>query len=142
MSTFDKQVTLFVNKAKDEALRRYRYIALTMFDRIIARTPVLTGRLRGNWQTAKNAVPSGELDRKDSGAVNQGGLVLGGHAHDEAVSVTRDVDLDETIWFVNNLPYAQRIEYDRHSKVQAPNGMVRITIKEFKKVVEQSGARV
>lgn len=35
------------------------------------------------------------------------------------------------IFFSNSLPYVNRIEFEGWSKVQAPAGMVRITIAEF-----------
>lgn len=35
---------------------------------IINRTPVDTGRLRGNWQATINTVPSGSIERNGAGA--------------------------------------------------------------------------
>ncbi|KAF1045608.1 hypothetical protein [Xylophilus sp.] len=74
------------------------------------------GRFRGNWQTSISAPVSGVVDRIDptgQAAVGEASANMGG-----AGTVT---------YLVNNLPYAQALEYDAHSS-QAPAGMVRVAM--------------
>ena len=41
----------------------------------------------------------------------------------------------DVVWFTNNLPYAERIEYDGWSR-QAPEGMVRKHVAQWRRIVE------
>lgn len=83
------------------------------------------GRFRGNWQVTFNAPASGARDRIDpSGAATLS----------EGAQVLEDAKVGITIYLVNNLPYAERLEFG-WSK-QAPAGMVRVTVAEFQGIVE------
>jgi len=62
------------------------------------RTPVKTGRLRGNWQCSLNMPLSGEIETG------------GGVALSKAQSTTAGAKITDSIYLVNNLPYAQKIE--------------------------------
>ena len=112
--SFDKDIKDFNKKTEKAALNVFRGTALSLFGRIVKRTPVDTGRLRGNWQASINISPSGNGDTNYRTTV--GGVKLG-----------------DSIYLTNNLPYANAIE-NGHSK-QAPVGMVRVTIVEFEHTV-------
>ena len=103
----------------------HRKIALDAFTRVILRSPVDTGRFRGNWQVAIGSVPTGtlELDDKD-------GTVVIGKVQAEALNLRAG----DSIYLVNNLPYAIPLEYGHSS--QSPQGMVRLTVQEFTPLVE------
>jgi hypothetical protein len=78
------------------------------------------GRFRGNWQFSTGTPPDGELDTIDpAGAQTIAAL---------GASVA-DVKMGDTGYVVNNLPYAQALEYGWST--QAPAGMVRITLGRF-----------
>lgn len=98
---------------------------------IIKRTPVDTGRLRGNWQPTIGSPASSVLSRTS-----------------DPTSKIRTVSQEapgNIYWLVNNLPYAPVAEYglwgtgpgatDKTTRdgfsIQAPYGMVRITVSEF-----------
>lgn len=89
----------------------------TVFD-----TPVDTGRLRGNWQCTINIPASGELDR------------FGGEGPKSEIYGT--VTAPGLFYLTNNLPYAERIEYDGWSQ-QAPQGMVRINARRVHHVLRK-----
>lgn len=89
------------------------------------------GRFRGNWQIGFDSAPQGTIDRIDKSgqetlAVN--GAILAGYRANEV----------STIYFVNNVPYAVRLEFG-YSK-QAPKGMVRVTAQEFQKFFNEAAA--
>jgi hypothetical protein len=100
-----------------------RRIALDVFGRVIKRTPVDTGRLRGNWQTTVARPAEGEVDVRGRA-----------QTRDEARVITDLWGGEGSVFLTNNLPYAEAIEMG-HSQ-QAPSGMVRITIVEFPGIVE------
>jgi len=128
MAGFADQVKAWERKTERKMDLAVRKIALEMFRRIILKSPVLSGRFRGNWQLAIGSVPNGtlELDDKTGTATIAKGAAtaLGANAGD-------------TIYFANNLPYARRLEEGYSQK--APNGMVALTIQEFQSVVSRIG---
>lgn len=115
--SFAQEVRLFSFKATRLTDEARRAICLALFRSVILDTPVLSGRLRGNWQTSVAQPKQGSLDRLDK---------PGQQAIDEAQSNLGDgQNTDITVFMVNNLPYAHRIEYEGWSHTKAPEGMVR-----------------
>jgi len=125
--SFTTEIKLSNKKAKDKIDRTRRIVIIKLFSAVILDTPVLTGRLRGNWQTTVGFPAIGELARTSKTAtLNQVEKVAG------KSSVT------DTVMMQNNLPYAYRIEYDGWSSVKAPQGMVRRNVTRFKQLVEEA----
>ena len=101
-----------------------------VYEKVILRTPVLTGHARHNWRPSVNE----QADAEELG-------VFGGSKTGEPITpderqrwgeVRRDIrakPVGQTIWICNNVPYAQRLEHG-WSKMKAPNGMVGITLRE------------
>lgn len=125
--SFQSDIKKFTDKAEISAEKVFRGSALTIFRAVILRTPVDTGRLRANWQCSLNIPSGGEIDGTDK---------TGSGAISAAASKTNDAKLSDSIYLVNNLPYAQAIE-DGHSQEQAPAGMVKTTISEWNRVVAE-----
>jgi hypothetical protein len=100
-----------------------RRATFQVFDAVQLRSPVDTGRFRGNWQFGRDEIPGGSLEGSDVG---------GQLAHAQALRALV-TPLGGVTYFVNNLPYARRLEYG-YSK-QAPGGMVRIAALEFRNYV-------
>lgn len=117
---FSLDISRWVEKANGRVTLAIRQIALDMFTRVVLRSPVDTGRFRGNWQVAIGEVPTGtlELDDKDGSATIS-----------KITAATLGLEVGMVIYLVNNLPYGPRLE-DGWSN-QAPSGMVGITLEEF-----------
>jgi hypothetical protein len=126
VSTFTLDISRFVEKAKGNVDQVVRKIALTVFQRVIMKSPVDTGRFRGNWQVAIGTMPSGVL----AGVDKSGGATI-----QRVAATALNMKAGEVIYLMNNLAYARALEYG-HSK-QAPNGMVRITVAEFQSIVNR-----
>lgn len=121
---FESQLRGFGIKALDKVDKVRRASALELFKLVIYATPVDSGRLRGNWQTTINSPAVAALDRTDP----NGSLSL-------AEAMVNLGGLLDVVWFTNNLPYAERIEYDGWSR-QAPEGMVRKHVAQWRRIVE------
>lgn len=83
------------------------------------------GRFRGNWQTSVGEPITATIERIDpSGAASTADVIahMGG-----AGKVT---------YMTNNLPYAERLEYEGWSK-QAPAGMVRVSMARIDSIVSE-----
>jgi hypothetical protein len=121
VAKFEAQLKGFGIKTLEKVDKARRASVLELFKLVIFATPVDTGRLRGNWQTTINSPATAAIGRKDGGAAMM-----------EAVASLGS--LTDVVWFVNNLPYASRIEYDGWS-AQAPEGMVRKHVASWKRIV-------
>jgi hypothetical protein len=90
------------------------------------------GRLRANW-TVSIGVPdtttTDAIDQSGEGTINAGRAVI-----DTA-------DTTQAIYMTNSLPYAVSIEYG-HSGVQAPAGMVRVSVADFQAFVDKAAAEL
>lgn len=131
LGSFEIDIAKFVAKANGNVNLVIRKIALDLFTRVILKSPVDTGRFRGNWQVAIGSIPSGTLAIDDKG---------GTATIAKVTAETLGLVAGQTITLVNNLAYASALEYG-HSK-QAPNGMVRLTLQEFPQVVRTAASAV
>lgn len=102
-----------------------RKIALDVFTNVILMSPVDTGRFRGNWQVAIGTMPSGTVEINDK----DGTATIG-----KVQAETLGLEAGQTIFLINNLPYALPLEYG--SSQQAPGGMVRLTAQRFQPIVD------
>lgn len=90
------------------------------------------GRFRGNWQLSISVPATAQLDRIDPS---------GAQAIASAAAALSGFKAGPSIYFMNNLPYGPRLEFEGWSK-QAPSGMVRVTVAEFDQIVNQVVAQV
>lgn len=119
-SRFIRRIQVRTDQVSREILPTFlRAASLDALTRVIEKTPVDTGRARGNWQLAVGSIPRGEirpLSVQDT--ITEGTARLGA------------VEAGDTIYIVNNVPYIIPLEFG-HSG-QAPQGMVRLTAAELK----------
>ncbi len=116
-----------------------------MYKKIVDRTPVgdpslwhypahadyIPGHLKASWTINFN-----NIQRNDAGQFASGSQVVEGHGL--SLSVTNPGN--QTVAISNNTVYAQRIEYGSWS-TQAPSGMMRITVSEYKTILEVNAAK-
>ncbi len=84
------------------------------------------GRFRSNWQLTTGAPAAGEIEDIESA----------GETLDRLLVAAGDLSAGEVAYIVNNLPYAIPLEYGHSS--QAPGGMVRVTVADFQRIVEEA----
>lgn len=103
-----------------------------LYASVVEKTPVDTGRARGNWLVSVGSIDGNTTDRKNKA----------GTPDTAEIAKIDAMEGDETAYIVNNLPYINSLEYG-HSQKQAPNGMVGITMQEasedFRRAVAESG---
>lgn len=122
MGRFSATVGNFVDSALLAQTQGFRKIALDTLNKVQKKTPVDSGALRRSWTVALNAVPS-----------NYDGSQI-------AIAQAR---LSDTIVIATDKPYAPMLEYglypspsktgktQRGYSVQAPQGMIRISVDEI-----------
>ena len=89
-----------INEFLEEAvIDEVREVSIEIFNQLVQRTPVDTGRLRANWQISTNEIPSAE-------------------------STTNNISLNvksikDDVYIVNNSPYAVAIADGRSKQANA-----------------------
>lgn len=110
--------------------QQVRSVTIGVFSSVIRMTPVDTGRAKGNWQCTIGAPASGQEQLSDS---------------EGAMIATVPNEAGYKVYLTNNVPYIQTLEYGRFGtgdgattkttrdgfSIQAPYGMVRISIDRF-----------
>lgn len=131
MVGFAEAVGNFEKKTVNKLDLAKRKIALEVFTEVIMMSPVDTGRFRGNWQVAIGDNPSFDLEVEvtDHASGGPGGVLA------KVNGQVMQLKFGNTIWLVNNLPYAVALEYGHSS--QAPGGMVRLTVQKWHPIVEK-----
>jgi hypothetical protein len=107
--------------------KEVRITALQIFNQIVERTPVDTGRARANWNIDINTV---DLTLHDPGR----------DATNESLTATARFKLTDTIYISNNLPYIERLD-EGHSK-QAPAGFIDAAIETGKRQADEITGKI
>lgn len=106
---------------EDQLVKLHRKISLEALARIILKTPVDTGRARGNWQVGINKYPSNQLDVTDKS---------GDKALAKGIAKTLKIPPFANVWISNNVDYI--IYLEEGTSKQSPKGMIKLTIEELK----------
>ena len=130
-ATFKRDFSKVLQRAGDKASTVVRSSAIRIGSGMVIKSPVDTGRFKGNWQYGADSVNTDTSSPPDkSGSATIARIVTGAQAWKAG----------QTMYMTNSLPYAKRLEYG-WSK-WAPAGVVRITVMEFKTYIAQEAAKV
>ena len=135
--SFASELSNFTAKAESNTEQVFRASTISLFSRIISRTPVKSGRLKGNWQIDINQPATADVSDSDTTPIN----TLDGGSKRKVASGVMRANLNDSIYMVNNLPYARRIENGNFSD-QAPAGMVGVSVAEFNREVEKQARKL
>lgn len=122
---FHQDLTREWAEAVDDMAEAVAGIGQLMLRGIVYKSPVDTGRFRGNWITSVGAISTDTTEATDKSGE---ATIAKGYAVLDAYPATMP-----PIHIQNNLPYAARLE-NGWSK-QAPAGMVGLTIAEINAVM-------
>lgn len=126
--SFAADLRKFAERTKKSLDDTCRGVAIKWFSSTVMSTPVDTGRLRGNWMITQEHPGYSTIDRFDK----SGNAVT--------AEITQTVGgVGAVNYLTNNLPYAERIEYDAWSN-QAPSGMVRVNFARIKAIISEVAA--
>lgn len=99
--SFSDEVFAFEKFAEKQIGDDFRAMAIDLFSSIIEDTPVLEGRLKGNWNTSIGSPDLNESDVKDPS---------GGMTTQKMQRVVLSQKGEQPVFIANNLPYAEVIE--------------------------------
>ncbi|RLE28260.1 MAG: hypothetical protein DRJ65_00085 [Acidobacteria bacterium] len=128
--SFELQLKAFEDKVPEVMTKVIKKVGLELYMRIVIKTPVDTGRARGNWLIASGVIPQGVVDTLAT-------------APNVAMALSTLASYDSlsgmSIFIANNLDYINALEHG-HSG-QAPEGMVQLTLTEFEGIVKKAAKK-
>ncbi len=102
-------------------------MVLELLTRVVLKTPVDTGRARGNWQTTIGSAPEGESGRLDESVSAEDSSSI-----EAGLKVLAELPPFAVVWISNNLDYISYLE--NGSSKQAPEGMLAVSIAELQEM--------
>ena len=124
--SFTVDLSRLVAKSKGNIDRAIHKVALDVFQGVVKKSPVDTGRFRGNWTVSIGSYSAQALDRTDKRRL---GSLPGHESALRADAALTAFKAGAPIYITNSLPYADRLENGWSQ--QAPTGMVRLTLMEI-----------
>ena len=164
--SFSLDVKRFAEKAKKNPEIVMRQVTLKLFSAIILGSPVDTGRFRMNWQVAGGLAASGEIageDKTGSAAIERTTTFVTESQYWEDFTLTNNLPYAEVIEFGGyatgfhgpKKPEARTSSFigplrpkaapktnSSGYSLQAPQGVVRVNIKRFQKLLDEEAAKV
>jgi len=116
-------IDVVIETSVEKAELALKAISMELFKKVIMRTPVKTGRARGNWNVSIGYPREYTLKGEDK----SGGATVTKMAE----RIDKKAELGKSIYLTNNLPYIQKLEYGS-SKQHNGEGMVRISLQEIR----------
>lgn len=117
-------------KAVEKKLEKVkRTFAFGLYNKIVEKTPVDTGRAKCNWNVCINkqdSTTNNEYTKKD----------LASRIKEAAGILEQQGKVEDVIYISNNLPYIEALEHG-HSQ-QAPAGMVGVTLVNAQNILNAS----
>lgn len=138
MAGFSFQLREFADATKRNLRQTVQGVSLELATRIVMKSPVDTGRFRGQWRVSvgqPDTRTDAPFDKQPLGSPPSAALFA--DWQDELGAVT----FRSNVWITNSLPYARRLEYEGWSK-QAPSGMVRVSVAEYAEIIDKVLAAV
>lgn len=123
-AAFKANFAALLAKAGNKVDLVVRKTALELQSMMIEKSPVDTGRFKGNWQAGVGAVNAGTDETANSDALGRTAAVLQGWKPGQTINLT------------NSMPYATRLE-NGWSK-QAPTGMVRLSVQNYSMAIAKA----
>lgn len=120
VSQFNTALVTASKKIHGDIRKFHKLVCIEAFKRIVQRTPVDTGRSRGNWQIEFYRQATGQVEKSLWPTVFERGLEKLEHIPPFSV-----------VHITNNVDYIYYLEYTRRSE-QHPEGMTEITLQELK----------
>lgn len=131
-AAFRRQCAKFFKAARERPIAFANAVSLALFTGFVRKSPVRTGRFRGNWNAQPDPSPiiSNDVDLSGDATIERGKAAI------KAILATQP-----RVFLLNHLPYSIPLEYG-HSRKQAPHGMVRVALAEVTTIIQEAAAEV
>jgi len=112
---------------KPELISLQKQLVIELLRRVILKTPVDTGRARGNWQIGVGSIPKSKEDKQAQGDQAEAGEIVA-----SALIKLKALGFGQIVWVSNNLDYILFLEDG--GSTQAPEGMLKVSLLELEEI--------
>ena len=130
---FADQMGRFIDSYMNRFDLLVRDVTENLFTFIVLRTPVDTGRTRGNYFVSVSGAMMTDYDEMNFDPT-------GTNSISQASDAIKGIKAGGVVRIINNTPYVMDLEFG--SSKQAPRGMARITVTEFQPIVNSAVEKV
>lgn len=131
MKSIADQIKAIAERSNKKVETVVRETVFRVGQSVVLMTPADTGRAKANWLHGIGNYTQKQLDAVDKS---------GGIAINALIGGVEKLSVGQTFYFTNSLPYAQKLEYG--SSLQAPAGMVRVSVEGLPMILEQEVQRL
>ncbi len=122
LGAFNKSIDKFMRELDRKEIPAFvRQITSELLTRVVLKTPVKTGRARGNWQVDDASNPT-TTETNTTDPVGSATIEVG-------LNKLKSIRNLDNVTVVNNVPYIEALE--NGSSMQAPEGMLAISLEEI-----------
>jgi hypothetical protein len=117
---------------------------IDMASSVVRMSPVDTGRFRANWvfgRGAYNPTTTEAIDKSGKPVLPKSATTQTTDRLTHDINAGVKIGQTEIVYITNSLPYAYRLEYEGWSG-QAPAGMVRVTVANFRPIIRRVAAEI
>lgn len=133
LETFFKELDGFKDVINDMSVANFKRFVFQLAVLIIMRTPVDKGVLSRAWDLSFDEV-GGYEPPKNYSKGNAGQTEAVNSIRRKLMGLKKVKQFPKTFFLYNRMPYAIPVEFEGHSSIKAPDGMVRVSIAEIKGV--------
>lgn len=130
---FADQMGRFIDSYMNRFDLLVRDVTENLFTFIVLRTPVDTGRTRGNYFVSVSGAMMTDYDEMNFDPT-------GTNSISQASDAIKGIKAGGVVRIINNTPYVMDLEFG--SSKQAPRGMARLTVTEFQPIVNRAVEKV
>ena len=133
--SFSLSMDKWINKLDINLNTFSKKVVLEIDQRVSKRSPVKTGRFKGNWMLGVDGVPTtfdkNKFDRNKH-------LEIGSTVAERLLQIPKEA-AGHVYYLVNNLPYAKKLEDGSSAQTNnQPGGIVHLTVLEFEQIIQQA----
>lgn len=139
LDQFNKELDEFMEDIPKQVVQLQKKVVLEALRRIVLRTPVDTGRARGNWQVTIAKAASGivdnyeKVDSPEKRDQPPGLDVAGDEVIKKGLAAISNLPPYQVVYIANNLEYIEFLE-EGSSEQAPPGGMVKVTVEELRQI--------
>lgn len=138
-NSFSLSIAKWIDKVDVNADAFTKKVVLEFDERFSKRSPVDTGRFKGNWMLGVDTIPTtydkNKFDRENKVGENKVGSTVG----ERVLEMPTKGAAGHVYYLVNNLPYAKDLEQGSSKQTNnASGGVVYLTVLEYEQIVRKA----
>ncbi len=131
-------VDLLMKHVKGEADTFVKKVVLDLDRSLVRRSPVDTGRFKGNWQLGVDNAPGGDVEMFNKSPLGTPQRGVSDKTIATHLPLIPKKAAGHVYYLVNNLPYAEALENGHSQQAPGPHAIVGLTVLKFESILKNA----